>query len=141
MDKKLPVILAFFALLVTTLACSLVTGGPRETSLENLRMAFDEDGNNLTTVFAPSDVFYAVGDLKNAPAGTIVDAKWLAVQIDGYESGELVYEQTIDDFTEENFTGTIYFQLSNDIGWTVGEYKVDVYLNGNFVGTVPFSVQ
>ena len=141
MDKKLPVVLAFFALLVATLACSLVTGGPREISLENLRMAFDEDGNNLTTVFAPSDVFYAVGDLKNAPAGTIVDVKWLAVQIDGYESGELVYEQTIDDFTEENFTGTIYFQLSNDIGWTVGEYKVDVYLNGNFVGTVPFSVQ
>lgn len=141
MDKKLPIVFALFVLLIATLACNFVTGGPRETSLENLRMAFDEDGNDLTTVFAPSDVFYAVGDLKNAPAGTIVDAKWLAVQIDGYESGELVYEQTIDDFTEENFTGTIYFQLSNDIGWSVGEYKVDVYLNGNFVGSVPFSVQ
>lgn len=141
MDKKLPIVFALFVLLIATLACNFVTGGPRETSLENLRMAFDEDGNDLTTVFAPSDVFYAVGDLKNAPAGTIVDAKWLAVQIDGYESGELVYEQTIDDFTEENFTGTIYFQLSNDIGWSIGEYKVDVYLNGNFVGSEPFSVQ
>lgn len=141
MDKKLPIVFALFVLLIATLACNFVTGGPRETSLENLRMAFDEDGNDLTTVFAPSDVFYAVGDLKNAPAGTIVDAKWLAVQIDGYEPGELVYEQTIDDFTEENFTGTIYFQLSNDIGWSVGEYKVDVYLNGNFVGSEPFSVQ
>ncbi len=141
MDKKLPIVFALFVLLIATLACNFVTGGPRETSLENLRMALDEDGNDLTTVFAPSDVFYAVGDLKNAPAGTIVDAKWLAVQIDGYEPGELVFEQTIDDFTEENFTGTIYFQLSNDIGWSVGEYKVDVYLNGNFVGSVPFSVQ
>ncbi len=141
MDKKLPIVFALFVLLIATLACNFVTGGPRETSLENLRMAFDEDGNDLTTVFAPSDVFYAVGDLKNAPAGTIVDAKWLAVQIEGYESGELIYEQTIDDFTEENFTGTIYFQLSNDIGWSVGEYKVDVYLNGSFVGSVPFSVQ
>ena len=141
MYKKLPVVLALAALLITTLACSLVTGGPKETSLENLRMAFDEDGNNLTTVFAPSDVFYAVGDLKNAPAGTVVEAKWLAVQIDGYESGELVFEQTINDFTEESFTGTIYFQLSNDIGWSVGDYKVDVYLDGNFVGSAPFRVQ
>jgi hypothetical protein len=141
MDKKLPIVFALFALLITTLACSLFTGGSKEIGLENLRMAFDEDGNNPTTVFAPSDVFYIVGDLKNAPAGTVVEAKWLAVQIEGYESGELVYEQTINDFTEESFTGTIYFQLSNDIGWSVGEYKVDVYLDGNFVGSVPFSVQ
>ncbi|MBN1451401.1 MAG: hypothetical protein JW963_10335 [Anaerolineales bacterium] len=141
MDKKLPVVFILFVLLITTLACNLVTGGPKETSLENLRTAFDEDGNTPTTVFAPSDVFYVVGDLSNAPAGTIVQAKWLAVQIEGYESGELVYEQTINDFTEESFTGTIYFQLSNDVGWSVGEYKVDVYLDGNFVGSVPFSVQ
>jgi len=141
MSKKLPVIFALFALLITTLACSLVTGGSKEIGLENLRMAFDQDGNNPTTVFAPSDVFYAVGDLKNAPAGTTVEAKWLAVQIEGYESGELIYEQTINDFTEESFNGAIYFQLSNDAGWSVGGYKVDVYLDGNFVGSLPFSVQ
>jgi len=141
MNKKLTVVFALFALLITTLACSLVTGGSKEIGLENLRMAFDEDGNNPTTVFASSDVFYVVGDLKNAPAGTVVEAKWLAAQIDGYDSGELIYEQAIDDFTEESFTGTIYFQLSNDSGWSAGEYKVYVYLDGNFVGSVPFSVQ
>ena len=141
MDKKLPVVFVLFTILVTTLACNLVTGGPKEAGLENLRMAFDEDGNNPTTVFAPSDVFYAVGDLKNAPAGTVVEARWLAVQIEGYEPDELIYEQAINDFTEDSFTGTIYFQLSNDMGWAVGEYKVDVYLDGNFVQSVPFSVQ
>ncbi|MFL7868838.1 MAG: hypothetical protein AB8I58_08425 [Anaerolineales bacterium] len=141
MNKKLTIFFALFALLISTLACNLVTGGPREPSLENLRMAFDADGNNLTTVFSPSDVFYAVGDLKNAPAGTTVEAKWLAVQIEGYDPGELIYEQTINDFTEDSFTGTIYFQLSNDAGWLVGDYKVDMYLNGNFVQSVPFSVQ
>ena len=136
MNKKSTIFFAIFALLISTLACNLVTGG-----LENLRMAFDADGNNLTTVFSPSDVFYAVGDLKNAPAGTTVEAKWLAVQIEGYDPGELIYEQTINDFTEDSFTGTIYFQLSNDAGWLVGDYKVDMYLNGNFVQSVPFSVQ
>lgn len=141
MKKIHPLLLAMFALLVAALACNFAAGDPESVSLENLRMAFDEDGNNPTTVFAPSDIFYVVGDLSNAPAGTVVDANWRAVQIEGYDPDELIYEQTINDFTDESFTGTIYFQLSNDSGWPVGEYKVDLYLDGNFVGSVPFSVQ
>ena len=140
MNKKLPVFLAFFALILAALACDFVTGGPPVLSLENLRTAFDQDGNVQTNVFSASDIFYAVGDLKNAPAGTVVEAKWLAVEIEGYDSGELIYEQAIDDFTDESFTGTIYFQLSNDSGWPAGEYKVDVYLDGAFADSVTFSV-
>jgi hypothetical protein len=79
--------------------------------------------------------------LKNAPAGTVVEARWIAVQIEGYESGELIYEQSINDFTEERFSGSIYFQLSNDAGWPLGEYKVDIYLDGTFVQTAAFSVR
>ena len=104
-------------------------------------MAFDEDANTPTEVFAPSDIFYVVGDLNNAPVGTVVEAEWLAVQIEGYETDELIYEQAISDFTEESFTGTIFFELSNDSGWPLGEYKVDVYLDGTFVDSVPFSVR
>jgi hypothetical protein len=142
MKKKSRVLLALLALLIASLACNLATGSAEEsTSLENLRMAFDEDGNNPTAVFAPSDIFYVVGELNNAPAGTVVDAKWLASQIEGYEPDELIYEQTINDFTEESFSGTIYFQLSNDSGWPTGQYKVDLYLNGNYVQSVSFSVQ
>ena len=141
MGKKLSVLMAFSMLFIAMLACSLVTGAPKEVSLENLRMAFDQEGNNPTSVFSPSDVFYAIGDLKNAPAGTVVDAKWMAVQVGGYDPDELIYEQTINDFTEDSFTGTIYFQLSNDAGWSVGDYKADIYLNGNYVQTISFSVQ
>ena len=141
MNKKLPVFLAILALLIASLACNFVTGGSNEISLENLRTAFDEDGNILTNVYSPSDVFYAVSDLNNAPAGTVVEAQWVAVQIEGYESGELIYEQAINDFADESFSGTIYFQLSNDDGWPNGEYKVDVYLDGSFVDSASFSVR
>jgi hypothetical protein len=141
MKKSYPVLLALVAFLVAMLACSFGAGSAEGVSLENLRTAFDEDGNSPTTVFTPSDVFYAVGDLKNAPPGTVVEANWLAVQIEGYEPDELIYEQTINDFTEESFTGTIYFELSNDSDWPLGQYKVDVYLDGTFVGSVSFSVQ
>lgn len=141
MNKKVSLLLAVAALLAASLACSLFTGGSAEMSLDNLRMAFDEDGNSPTTVFSPSDIFYVVGDLQNAPAGTVVEAKWLAVQIEGYDSGELIYEQAINDFTDESFTGTIYFQLSNDNGWPLGEYQADVYLNGVYVQSANFSVR
>ncbi len=141
MKNKYAALLALLAVLVATLACSFGLGGAEGASLENLHMAFDQDGNNSTTVFSPSDVFYVVGDLNNAPAGTVVQAQWRAAQIEGYQADELIYEQTISDFTEESFTGTIYFQLSNDSSWPAGDYKVDLYLDDNFVESVPFSVQ
>jgi len=141
MNKRVSVLMTLVALLVASLACSLVTGGSGEMSLENLRMAFDEDGDSPTTEFSSSDIFYVVGDLQNAPAGTVVEAKWLAVQIEGYDSGELIYEQSINDFTDESFTGTIYFQLSNDSGWPVGKYEADIYIDGAFAQSVPFSVR
>lgn len=137
MKNKLSILFAFMALVAATLACSL---SDTEMGLENLRMAFDSDGENPTTVFSPADVFFAVADLNNAPAGTVAEAKWLAVQIDDYDSGELIYEQAIMDFTEDDFSGKIYFQLSNDAGWPVGDYKVDIYLDGVFVQSANFSV-
>jgi hypothetical protein len=141
MKKKIPVFLFLVLLLLAALACSAVAGSPEGASLENLRMAFDEGGNSPTTSFAPSDVLYVVGDINNAPAGTLVDAEWRAVQIEGYAPDELIYEQTISDFAEERFTGTIFFELANDSGWPVGDYEVDIYLDGDFVESVPFSVQ
>ena len=138
MHRKFPVLLALMSILAAMLACSF---GSTEIGLENLHTAYDSDGENPTTVFSPADVFFAVADLKNAPAGTVAEAKWLAVQIDDYDPGELIYEQAITDFTDESFSGTIYFQLSNDVGWPIGEYKVDVYLDGVFVQSTNFSVR
>jgi hypothetical protein len=129
--------LSFVALFLAGLSCGLFS---REVGLGNLRMAFDEDGIALTTVFSATDEFFAVGELNNAPAGTVVSADWRAVSIDGYAPGELIYHQEINDFTEDGFTGTVYFQLSNDEDWLVGDYKVDISLNGIPADTLLFSV-
>jgi len=111
-----------------------------ELGLSNLRMAFDQDGQNLTSTYSPSDVFYAVADLSNAPQGTAVQAKWIAVNAEGTEPNLEFQEQTLD-MSEETFSGTIYFQLSNDEGWPPGQYKVDLYLNGTLAQSAEFSVQ
>jgi len=138
MKIRIPVLFSVTALLLATLACGLFN---TEMSLDNLRTAFDEDGNNQTTVFAPSDIFYAVADMRNAPAGTMVEAKWLLEQAEGYEPGEPYYEQSLTDFTDESFTGTIFFQLSNDVDWPIGDYRIELYLDGDFVQSTVFSVQ
>ncbi|HET6822346.1 MAG TPA: hypothetical protein VFH34_06835 [Anaerolineales bacterium] len=137
MKNKYMVLFAVLSLVVSSLACAV---GNTELGLTNLRMAFDQDGENPTTTFASTDVFYAVADLANAPQGTNVEAKWTAVNAADTEPNLEFQTQTLD-ITEETFTGTIYFQLSNDDGWPTGQYKVDLYLNGNLVQTAEFSVQ
>ncbi len=137
MKNKYMVLFAVLSLVVSSLACAV---GNTELGLTNLRMAFDQDGENPTTTFASTDVFYAVADLANAPQGTNVEAKWTAVNAADTEPNLEFQTQTLD-ITEETFTGTIYFQLSNDDGWPTGQYKVDLYLNGNLAQSAEFSVQ
>lgn len=137
MKNKFVVLLAVLSLFASSMACAL---GNTELGLTNLRMAFDQDGENVTTTFSPTDVFYAVADLANAPQGTQVEAKWTAVNAADTEPNLEFQTQTFD-ITEESFTGTIYFQLSNDEGWPAGQYKVDLYLDGNLAQTAEFSVQ
>jgi hypothetical protein len=137
MKNKYMVLFAVFALVVSSLACSF---GNTELGLTNLRMALDQDGKNVTTTFSPTDVFYAVADLANAPQSTKVEAKWTAVNAADTEPNLEFQTQNLD-ITEESFSGTIYFQLSNDEGWPTGQYKVDLYLNGTLAQTAELSVQ
>jgi hypothetical protein len=138
MRNRAAVLLSLTALVLAGLSCGLFTS---EIGLSNLRTAFDEDGISPTNIFSRTDEFFAVGDLENAPAGTVVSADWRAVSIEGYTPDELIYHQEINDFSDDMFTGTIFFQLSNDDDWLVGDYKVDISLNGNSVGILLFSVR
>ena len=135
MKKLFPVLLAVLALVASTLACSLT-----EMSLENARMAFDQDGKNVTSTFSTSDVFYVVADLNNAPKDTNVVAKWYAVKVEGYDPDYMFKDMTYT-VAEDSFSGTVYFQLSNDSGWPTGDYKVELYLNNELKQTVNFNVQ
>jgi hypothetical protein len=137
MKSRFAVSLAVVVLVISTLACAL---GSTELGLTNLRMAFDQNGENVTTTYSPTDVFYAVADLANAPQGTQVEARWVAVNAADTEPNLEFQTQTLD-ITEEQFTGTIYFQLSNDEGWPAGEYKVDLYLNSTLAQSAEDSVQ
>ncbi|MDO9299833.1 MAG: hypothetical protein Q7T89_00555 [Anaerolineales bacterium] len=135
-SKKFSVLLAVLALIISTLACSFGGGEP---SLTNPRMSTDSEGVNVTTVYAGSDAFYAVADLSNVETGSIVDAKWYLISAADYEAGEI--ESTSLTIEDKSLYNYVSFELTSTEGWPVGEYKVELYLNGTLAHTINFSVQ
>ncbi len=97
-------------------------------------------GKNATSTFSSSDVLYAVADLSNAPKGTRLDVKWIAVDAENVEPNFEFQNQTLET-SEENYTGPIHFQLSNAAPWPTGQYKVDLYLNDELSQSVEFEIQ
>lgn len=139
MKSKLSILFAALALVASMLACA---GG--ELSLSNPRVATDKSGDTPVTTFAPTDTFYIVADLSNAPKGTTVEAKWYVVNVQGFDAGPINTDTpSVLNIEDNNFSGTVNFSLSGstDGGWPVGDYKVELYLNGTLSQTVNFSVQ
>jgi hypothetical protein len=137
-SKKLFILLAALALVISTLACAAFSGG--EPSLTNPRLSTDSDGVNATTVYSTNDVFYAVADLSDVENGSVIDAKWYLVSAADYEPGEI--ESSTLTIEDKNAVNYVSFQLSStDNNWPVGEYKVELYLNGTLAHTMNFSVQ
>jgi hypothetical protein len=66
--------------------------------------------------------------------------KWIAVDAAGTERNHEFDAQTLS-ITDELFTGTTYFQLSNAAPWPVGKYRVGLYVNDDLTDSVEFSVQ
>ncbi|HEX9330547.1 MAG TPA: hypothetical protein VF896_01590 [Anaerolineales bacterium] len=137
MKNKFIVLLSVLLLIAFSPAC---TARNKDLSVSNLRTALDKDGKNVTSTFSPSDVIYIVVDLANVPRGTKLEVKWIAVNAADTDPNHQFDLQTIN-ITQEIFTGTTYFQLSNAAPWPVGQYRADLYLNDALADSVEFSVQ
>lgn len=134
MNKRTFLMAAVILVLVlASLACSFNFS---TAAVENLRMAKDEGGSQATTQFAPTDPFYLVGDLKNAPEDTKLKAVWTAVEVEGADPNTLILEKE-----EAGGSGPFWFNLTSDSGsWPVGKYKVDLYMNDELNSTLEFEV-
>jgi len=118
-------------MLLATLACE-ISFSTASASIDNERLATDQDGNNRTTTFAPTDTIYVVFDLKDAPNDTTVQTVWYALDDSG--ETELYRSETL-----ETSTARIYFNLSNAT-LPEGRYKVDILLNGERERSLEFTV-
>jgi hypothetical protein len=133
-------ILVLRNLLFLVALCAACAAGNEDVNVSNFRLALDQAGENVTSTFSPIDVIYVVADLVEAPRGTKLEAKWIAVNAEGTERNHEIDAETIN-ITDEIFTGSIFFQLSNAVPWPVGEYRVDVYANDALAESLEFSIQ
>ena len=134
--KRLPILLAVLALIASTLACA--AGDP---TLSNVRTAFDDAGEQTSSVFSTTDTIYVVGDVANGVTGNVVSSKWMVENVEGYDAGYVIDE--VDLTLEEDkfaYTVNFYFEPPTE-GWPTGDYKVEVYFNGVLNSTVTYSVQ
>lgn len=131
-----PILFGVFAVVAASLACNF--GTPAEPTASNFYMATDEAGANRTTVFSSTDDFFVHFDVAGIEAGTPFQSRWYALDIEGEDPNTPF--QTID-YTYQEGIGNIYFQLTSADGWPVGNYKVEIYMNGTKVGEQLFSVQ
>jgi hypothetical protein len=133
--RRMSLAMVLLALLGATLAC----GGEVNVSTAKVADAYmstDEGGNDRTSVYGQDAVFYAQVDLQNAPDDTVIKAVWSVVDAQDTDPGLVVNET---EYTTGS--GIVYFTLSNNDLWPIGTYKVDLYLDGELVNTINFSVQ
>ncbi len=133
LQKRLMFLLVLSTLVFSSLACEFSAS---TASISEAVMARDAEGTQPTTTFAPSDTFYCLVRLANAPDGTMVRAVWTAVEVEGSDPNTLIDESSV-----ESGSGNLEFNLTNSNLWPAGSYKVDLYLNDELNQTIEFSVQ
>lgn len=136
LNRLFRILCAIVVLVLASLACNAAE--PATPGVSNIYMANDEAGTNKLTTFAPTDDFYVFFDVNAVDAGTSFQSRWYALNIEGVDASTPV--QTIDYSYEEGIKN-IYFQLTNDTEWPVGDYKVEIYMNGAKVAEQAFNVQ
>ena len=131
--KRTTLILTVAALILASLACSF------SASTANIKDAYltaDPDGGQSTEVFSPDQTFYLVVDLANAPEDTVLKATWIAVEVEDVEPDFVIEEVEIA-------TGLpiVTFDLANEYYWPIGNFRVDLYLDGELDQSLEFEVR
>ena len=80
--RKVSMLLASIAVATAMFACDALATKP---TVSNIRMTTDEQGKTTTTSYSPSDKFYVFADLSGLSNGSVVEAKWYAVNADGVD--------------------------------------------------------
>ncbi len=118
------------------LAAAAWAGEPR---FEGLVLS-DAKGGAAKNVFSPKTpkVFLAA-KLQDMPAGAKVKVVWIAEKT---KAAPPNYQIDATEHTTSRGTNNATFALNGpNAGWPVGDYRVDLFINGKPAGTQRFSVK
>ena len=148
---KIPVITAYLLLTLLLSACSLLGGAARERQEENEALTQGADfgeivlaegigANNqpiavATTFSSSQDYIYLVAEANHLKAGTTMFSRW-SFEGEPFQDSTAVtadrdYENTYVEFHLENLAARM----------EKGNYSVQLFVNGNPVETLEFTVQ
>jgi hypothetical protein len=101
-----------------------------------LSSGIDESGQpaGITESFYPDDVIYTFIGLNYQIAGETLGIKWYKGE------SELIGEEEFNINKNYYTPEYIRFKITNDFLWPTGNYKIEVYHNGNLEGNYYFNV-
>jgi hypothetical protein len=119
------------------------TPGPElaKVGIASVHMARDngsgEPGDEVDS-FGPSDrTVFCVVELSEAQAGSTLKFKWTAVAA-GELKGHVLKEL---EYTTKAQEKKVHAHLTLQQDWPAGDWKVDVYLNGQFARSVAYTIE
>ena len=107
--------------------------------VEKISLAKDNNGEagEATTTFEPSDSkIHCVITLNKAKAGTKIRTVWIAVDVAGTKNDEI---KTLD-YTTNSFEKEIAGFITWKGDWPKGQYRLEVYINGNLDKTIEYTI-
>ena len=128
------ILLVLLVLMISTLvAC----GSSAPAGVSNLVLSSDKGGASKAT-FAPTDTIYLSADVNKVDAGTSFDIKWYALNVSGQDPATPFVTSNVAYSSGNNLSANIN---STTGGFPVGQYKVEVDMNGTKVGELTFDIQ
>ena len=116
-----------------------------DVTIEKLTLVRDA-GDKFVPVdnFKTTDTFGVLVKLSGSKVGTKVKGIWTAVDAGGMKDKKIFEKEVI--FTEEAMKKVkekdrVDFTLSHDNPYPTGDYKFDVYLNGELADSIEFSIE
>jgi len=116
-----------------------------EVTIEKVTLV-REAGDKFEPVksFKPSDTFGVLVKLSEPKNGTRIKAVWMIVDAGGMQNKKVLEKEA--KITPEAIKGVkepsrIDFTLTHDDPYPTGDYKADIYLNGELAETVEFKIR
>lgn len=109
-------------------------------AIKEIHMAKDDGGKpgDKTDSFAPSDhTLHCVATLKTAKSGTNLRFSWWIVDADGTQNKKI---KDIE-YSTSTLENIIHAHLTLPQDWPKGQYKVQVYVDGDLDQTVNYTVE
>lgn len=133
-QRRWPVVLLIVGMTLMVLAC----GGTISTAnIRSAKLSADASGSPAAVVFNQDDyTIYCIVELANAPADTVVKSVWIAANVEGVAPNTV-----IDSVSLSSGDAELTFDLTNNMLWPVGRYKVELYINDKLDRTLEYQVQ